>query len=108
MLGDVTPLPLLELLSESVFDAPDDPAPEEPLLPPVELSDSSEGELEPACGELLDSPASGFEGAFSAPEEAGVPKCEDPVRKPFALLATPPAKAENTGPGGWSALVGAE
>ena len=96
-LGDVTPLPPLDWLWEPAFDAPDDPAPEDP----VELSDSFEGELEPACGELLDSPASGFEGAFPAPEELGVPKCEVPVRKPFASVTPgPPAKPEATGPGG--------
>lgn len=56
------------------------------------LSDFSGAELEPACGELLDSPDSGLEGAFFAPETPGVPKYEVPVRNSFVSLAGPPGK----------------
>lgn len=55
------------------FDALEDPALEEPLLPLVRLSDSFEGELELSGGELLDSPASEPACDFSTPEESGFP-----------------------------------
>ena len=64
------------------MEAPEDAAFEEPVLPPVEPSDSFAAELEPSCGKLLDS---GLEGTVSAAPNPGVPKYELPVEKTLAL-----------------------
>ena len=84
------------------MDAPGDAGLGDPLLFSAELPDSFEGELEPTCDELSDSPASGFEGVFVAPENPGVPMLEVRVAKPFALPAIP------EGWGGDTTFVGTE
>ena len=87
------------------FETPVDPALEEPMLPPVELSGPYEGELEPAFGKLLDSPASDFE---DTPETLGVPKYEVPVEKPFALPVGAGGTPEFRGWEGETGFVGVE
>ena len=67
------------------MEAPGEPGLEEPLLPPVELFDPSEGELELAYGEPFDPPASDSEGTVVECETPVVPSFEFPVETPFAL-----------------------
>ena len=91
-LGTAAPLSPLDLSWDIVLEAPGEPGLEEPLLPSVELFDPFEGELELACGEPFDLPASEAEGALVECETPMVPSFDFPVEKPFALP---------TGPGGW-------
>ena len=88
-LGTTAPLSPLGLSWDIVLEALGEPGLEELLLPSVEVFDPFDGELELACDEPFDSPASESEGTVVEWETPVVPSFEFPVEKPFALPAGP-------------------